>query len=73
MRLTQYKQELRSASVEELEKMLQDERKNLFIGRKEAATKQLENTMRIKTARKNIARILTLLKEHELQSAKGNK
>lgn len=73
MRLTQYKQELRNASVEELEKMLQDERKNLFIGRKEAATKQLENTMRIKTARKNIARILTLLKEHELQSAKGNK
>lgn len=72
MRLTQYKQELRKGSKEDLEKMLQDERKNLFMGRKEAATKQLENTMRIRNARKNIARILTVLRERELESAKGN-
>ncbi|MHB1456656.1 MAG: 50S ribosomal protein L29 [Armatimonadota bacterium] len=72
MKLTQYKEELRKGSKEDLEKMIQDERKNLFMGRKEAATKQLENTMRIKNARKNIARILTVLRERELESAKGN-
>lgn len=72
MKLTQYKEELRKASKEDLDKMIQDERKNLFMGRKEAATKQLENTMRIRNARKNIARILTVLRERELESAKGN-
>lgn len=72
MKLTQYKEELRKGSKEDLEKMIQDERKNLFMGRKEAATKQLENTMRIRNARKNIARILTVLRERELESAKGN-
>lgn len=72
MKLTQYRQELRKAGIEDLEKMIQDERKNLFMGRKEAATKQLENTMRIRNARKNIARILTVVRERELESAKGN-
>lgn len=72
MKLTQYRDELRKSTKEELDKMLQDERKNLFMGRRDAATKQLENTMRIRQAKKNIARILTVLKERELESAKGN-
>ncbi|MHB0999759.1 MAG: 50S ribosomal protein L29 [Armatimonadota bacterium] len=72
MKLTQYKQELRKSSKEDLLKMIDDERKNLFMGRRDAATKQLENTMRIRHAKKNIARILTVLRERELESAKGN-
>lgn len=72
MKLSQYKNDLRNSSDAELEEMLRNERKNLFIGRREAATKQLENTMKIRNARKNIARILTVLRERELQSTKGN-
>ena len=71
MKLAQHREQLRQSSVPELERMLQDERKNLFMGRRDSATKQLENPRRIRQIRKNIARILTVLTEREMESAKG--
>ena len=73
MKLEQYRKKLRQSSVSELEQLLGEERKNLFMGRRDSATKQLENPMKIQQARKNIARILTLMRERELESAKGTK
>jgi large subunit ribosomal protein L29 len=49
----------------ELERMLQEERKNLFMSQRDSATKQLENSRRIRQIRKNIARILTILGERK--------
>lgn len=71
MRLAQHRQQLRQSSTPELERMLQEERRNLFMSRRDSATKQLENPNRIGQIRKNIARILTVLRERELESAKG--
>jgi large subunit ribosomal protein L29 len=51
--------------------MLLDEEKNLFMSRRDSATKQLDNPMRIRQIRKNVARIRTILRERELESAKG--
>lgn len=73
MKRDQYKEKLRNASDSEIEVMLQDERKTLFMARRDSATKQLENPRQIMHARKNIAIILTLLRERELESAKGTK
>lgn len=71
MKVAQHREQLRQASEAELERMLQDERKTLFIARRESAMKQLENPKRISESRKNIARILTLMREKELEAAKG--
>jgi large subunit ribosomal protein L29 len=71
MKVAQHRDQLRQASEAELERMLQDERKTLFIARRESAMKQLENPQRLSVARKNIARILTILREKELEAAKG--
>lgn len=65
MRLTQYRDQLRQSSMAELERMLQEERKNLFMSQRDSATKQLENSRRIRQIRKNIARILTILGERK--------
>lgn len=73
MKQEQHRKQLRQSSVPEIEKMLQDERKSLFMSRRDSASKQLENPKKIKTSRKNIARILTILRERELESAKGTK
>ena len=73
MRLAQYRQQLRQSSTAELERMLNEERKNLFMACRDSATKQLENPRRIRQVRKNIARILTLLRERELGSAEAKK
>ena len=48
--------------------MLQDERKNLFMSRRDSATKQLENPRKIREIRKRIARILTYMRQRELSS-----
>lgn len=73
MKLAQHRDQIRQSSQAELERMLQEERKNLFMCRRDSATKQLENPMRIRQIRKNIARILTVMRERELESAKGSK
>jgi large subunit ribosomal protein L29 len=52
---------------EELEARLADTRKELFNLRFQGATGALENTARLKLAKREIARILTIRNERETQ------
>ena len=63
MKLKDYKNELNSKSLEELQSDLVAAKKELFNLRFQNATNQLENTSRIKDVRKNIARIQTVIAE----------
>ena len=56
---------LKELSVDELKSKLAAERQELFNLRFQHATTQLEKTAAIPAARKNIALILTILKEKE--------
>ena len=53
-------------STEELLEKEADYRQELFNLRFQLATGQLENTARIKTVRKNIARVKTVLRQAEI-------
>jgi large subunit ribosomal protein L29 len=55
--------ELRALAVDELAKKESDLRKELFNLRFQQATGEIENPMRIRAVRKNIARVLTLITE----------
>ena len=57
--------ELKELGVEELKAKLAEQRQELFNLRFQHTTAQLEKTSSIPAARKNIARILTVLKEKE--------
>ena len=61
MKTKEYRDDLKSKNVEELNKELVAAKKELFNLRFQNATNQLENTSRIKVVRKNIARIQTLI------------
>lgn len=61
--------ELRALTVEELRQKENDLRKELFHLRFQLATGEIENPMRIKAVRKDIARVLTIRTEKE--RAKG--
>ncbi len=57
--------ELRKLSVGELNEKLVSARKSLFDSRFQHATAQLENTAGLPKTRRDIARILTVLKEKQ--------
>lgn len=61
--------ELRETTAEELRKKEQDLRKELFNLRFQQATGEIENPMRIRAIRKNIAKILTVITEKNRQKA----
>ena len=52
--------ELRDITIEELDRKEQDLRKELFNLRFQQATGEIENPMRIRTIKKDIARVLTV-------------
>ena len=54
---------LRDLTLDELKQKEQDMRRELFNLRFRLATGEVENPMRIRTVRKDIARILTVMKE----------
>lgn len=56
-------EDIRAKSVDELKSDLLDLRKEAFNLRFQAASGQLENTARVNTVRKDIARIKTILGE----------
>lgn len=58
--------ELRELSTEELVDALRDAKEERFNLRFQIATNQLDNTTRLKVVKKNIARILTVMREREL-------
>jgi large subunit ribosomal protein L29 len=57
--------ELRAKTVDELRQDEKDFRKELFNLNFQKVTGEIENPMRIKTVRKNIARVLTIINEKE--------
>ena len=57
--------EIRGLSVEELNKMLNELKKNLFMLRMQHATNQLDNPIKIAAVKKDIARIKTIIREKE--------
>ena len=58
--------DLRDLTDEELENQLADRRRELFNLRFQAATGALENTGRLKLARREVARILSVRREREV-------
>ena len=61
MKTKEYVNELKNASVADLNAQLVEAKKELFNLRFQNATNQLENTARIKEVRRNIARIQTVI------------
>ncbi len=61
MKSTNFVEDLRSKTTEELNLALVDAKKELFNLRFQNATNQLSNTARINEVRKNIARIQTVI------------
>jgi len=59
-------EELRDMSDEELDTKLAEAKEELFNLRFQLVTGQLDNPMAIKTVRKEVARILTVIREREL-------
>lgn len=62
--------ELREITVDDLVQKEQDLRKELFNLRFQQATGEIENPMRIRHIKKDIARILTIITEKKEQTSK---
>ena len=62
--------ELRELSTADLNVKLEVARSELFNLRFQMATSQLDNTARVKTVKKDIARILTELRAREIAAEK---
>ena len=60
--------EIRELSNDDLRVKLKEGRSELFNLRFQMATSQLDNTSRIKLVKKDIARVLTEIRERELES-----
>jgi large subunit ribosomal protein L29 len=61
--------ELRGTTIEELDNKEQDLRKELFNLRFKQATGEIDNPMRIRAIKKDIARILTVITQLNKQKA----
>ncbi len=61
--------EVREMSIDQLKQQLILKEEELFNLKIQLATKQLENPMKIREARRNVARLKTILREKE----KGSK
>ena len=57
--------ELKNLSVEDLNKKLNELKKDLFMLRMQHATNQLDNPMQLATVKKDIARVKTIIREKE--------
>ena len=64
-------EELRDLSDDELDTKLAEAKEELFNLRFQLVTGQLDNPMAIKSMRKEIARILTVIRERELAVLEG--
>ena len=66
--MTKEADKLRDVAEDELETKLAEAKEELFNLRFQLVTGQLDNPMRIKQVRKHVARILTLMRERELEA-----
>jgi large subunit ribosomal protein L29 len=64
--------ELRELPEDELRSRLESAKEELFNLRFQLATGQLDNPMRVKDVRHEVARILTVLRERELEAQPGS-
>jgi large subunit ribosomal protein L29 len=62
---------IREGDPDELETKLVEAKEELFNLRFQLVTGQLDNPMQIKVVRKQVARILTLMRERELEEHEG--
>ena len=62
--------DLRELSNEELTEALLEAKEERFNLRFQVATNQLDNTARLKTVKREIAQILTVIREREISAAK---
>ncbi len=60
--------ELRDMDFDELAEALAEAKEELFNLRFQMATNQLDNTARLKDVKKDIARILTVMREQEIEA-----
>lgn len=60
--------ELRELTMEELTERLAEAKEELFNLRFQLATNQLDNTSRLSTVKKDIARIRTVMREAEIEA-----
>ena len=63
--------EIINLSPDELEDKLTGLKKDLFFLRMQHATNQLDNPIRIAQARKDIARVKTVIRQKQLEQAGG--
>ena len=61
--------ELREMNIAELNEKLLSQKKELFNLRFQLATGQLENPIKLRDTKKNIARVLTIIREKQLNKA----
>ncbi len=62
--------EIREKSITELNEELVELKEELFKLRFQHATNQLENPLKLKSVKRDIARVRTILRERELQGIK---
>jgi len=62
---------IREMSSQELEQKLMELKSELFNLRFQMATGQLENPMRVREVKKDIARIKTIIRERELKAVEN--
>lgn len=65
--------EIRSMTPEQLNEKLVGLKKDLFFLRMQHATNQLDNPLKIRETKHDIARIKTMLREKELQAGASEK
>ena len=65
--------EFREMTTPELQNKLKELKSEHFNLRFSHATGQLSNPMMLNTVKKDIARVMTILRERELKTAKSNK
>lgn len=64
--------EIRDLTTSEIEEQIKSSKEELFNLRFQLATGQLEETARIRTVRKTIARLKTVAREREIEENKAN-
>ncbi|HCX3752078.1 TPA: 50S ribosomal protein L29 [Staphylococcus aureus] len=64
--------EIRDLTTSEIEEQIKSSKEELFNLRFQLATGQLEETARIRTVRKTIARLKTVAREREIEQSNAN-
>ncbi len=61
--------EIRDMTIPEIERKIKESRETLFKLNMKLSTKQIENTSQIRVIKRDIARLITILKEKKIKEA----